>query len=170
MLSGAEQNVYRHLIQGLTNQEIADRVFVTEKTVKFHLTNIYAKLGLKSRGEAISHAQNNLHLLQNKEESEDQVSDFKPIGEVLQERRLETGLQQGSRQVQVVQKSQEEKVEFVNRTFQVEKTIDHLHNMMVEVTKIEMNPNTVNAACNCVARLNETINTAIQAARFLNGR
>ena len=72
--------------------------------------------------------------------------------------------------MQVVQKSQEEKVEFVNRTFHVEKTIDHLHNMMVEVTKSEMNPNTVNAACNCVARLNETINTAIQAARFLNGR
>lgn len=171
MLSPAEQNVYKHLILGLTNQEIADRIFVSEKTVKFHLTSIFDKLGVKTRGEAIAQAQSNQYILQDSpKEKEDDMADFKPVSEVLHDRRLESGLSQGARQVQVVQKSQEEKVEFVNKTFLVDKTIDHLHSMMVEVTKNEMNPNTVNAACNCVARLNETINTAIQAARFLNGR
>lgn len=75
---------------------------------------------------------------------------------------------QDKRNLATVQKSQEEKIMFINNTFGVGSTIDHLHLMMKDVTKEGINPNTVNAACNCVARLNETINTAIQAARFLN--
>lgn len=77
---------------------------------------------------------------------------------------------QGMRQVQVVKKTQEEKLMFVNDHFRVGDTLEHLHKMMKEVTRQELNANTVNAACNCVARLNETINTAIQAAKFLNDR
>lgn len=42
--------------------------------------------------------------------------------------------------------------------------------MMTEVTKDEINANTVNAACNCVQNLNLTIKTAMQAARFLSGK
>lgn len=77
---------------------------------------------------------------------------------------------QGTRAVQVSHKSQEDKIVFIDEKFKVGNTISHLHKMMMEVTKDEINPTTVNAACNCVQSLNETINTAIQAARFLNER
>ena len=40
------------LVQGLSNLEIADRLFISMPTVKFHLTNIFAKLGAKNRVEA----------------------------------------------------------------------------------------------------------------------
>ena len=60
------------------------------------------------------------------------------------------------------------KVNYVNKTFKIGDTINQLHLMMTEVTKQELNARTVNAACNCVARLNETIDTAIKAARFLS--
>jgi hypothetical protein len=79
-------------------------------------------------------------------------------------------LTQGARQTQVVGKTQEDKIMFVNEHFKVGETLDHLHHMMKSVTKEKLDHNTVNAACNCVARLNETINTAIQAAKFLNER
>lgn len=78
--------------------------------------------------------------------------------------------QVSGRNTVVVQKTQEDKVNFIDKKFQVGRTVEHLHKMMTEVTKEKMDPNTVNAACNCVARLNETINTAIQAAKFLNER
>jgi DNA-binding CsgD family transcriptional regulator len=37
--------------QGRTNREVAAALFVTERTVEGHLTNIYAKLGIRSRAE-----------------------------------------------------------------------------------------------------------------------
>ena len=64
--------------------------------------------------------------------------------------------------------SREQKVNAVVEKFHVGKTIEHLHHMMKEVTKKEINANNVNAACNCVSRLNETIDTAIKAARFIS--
>jgi hypothetical protein len=75
-------------------------------------------------------------------------------------------------QVQVVQKtmSQVDKIKFIDSQFNISGTMTHLNTMMKEVTKKEITPNTVNAACNCIARMNETINTSIQAARFLNDR
>lgn len=52
-LSKREQFILDNLAKGLRNKEIAEVSQVTEKTVKFHLTNIYKKLGVKSRGQAI---------------------------------------------------------------------------------------------------------------------
>jgi hypothetical protein len=69
-----------------------------------------------------------------------------------------------------VHRSQEDKITFIDEKFKVGGTINHLHKMMTEVTKEDMTAANVNAACNCVARLNETITTAIQAAKFLNDR
>lgn len=66
--------------------------------------------------------------------------------------------------------TQVEKVEFIDKQFKVGDAINHMHHLMTEVTKEKIDQNTVNAACNCIARVNETINTAIQAARFLNER
>lgn len=58
----------------------------------------------------------------------------------------------------------------ISDQFGVGKTVSQLQKMMEEVTKEEINPNTVNAACNCVQNLNLTIKTAMQAARFLSGK
>ena len=58
----------------------------------------------------------------------------------------------------------------INDQFGVGKTVAQLQKMMEEVTKEEISPNTVNAACNCVQNLNLTIKTAMQAARFLSGK
>lgn len=53
-LSRAECLVVRQLLKGITNKEIADELFVTEKTVKYHLTSIFRKTATKSRLQLIS--------------------------------------------------------------------------------------------------------------------
>lgn len=58
----------------------------------------------------------------------------------------------------------------ISDKFGVAKTVGQLQKMMEEVTKDDINPNTVNAACNCVQNLNLTIKTAMQAAKFLSGK
>ncbi len=55
-LSDKEIAVLRELAQGLSNKEIAAKLFVSEQTVKFHLRNIYRKLGIASRTEALRYA------------------------------------------------------------------------------------------------------------------
>lgn len=57
---------------------------------------------------------------------------------------------------------------YINETFHIGETVNHLHKIMKDVTKEEISAKTVNAACNCVAQLNQTINTTINAARFLS--
>ncbi len=52
-LNSREKEVCALVVQGLSNQEIGKKLFITEKTVKFHLTNIYEKLELKSRAQLI---------------------------------------------------------------------------------------------------------------------
>lgn len=52
-LTDRELEVLRLLVQGVTNQEIARALFVTEATVKTHLTHIFTKLDVDSRSRAI---------------------------------------------------------------------------------------------------------------------
>ncbi|MBO9665945.1 MAG: helix-turn-helix transcriptional regulator [Bdellovibrio sp.] len=52
-LSIREKEVAVLVAKGLSNKEVANQLFVTEKTVKFHLTNIYKKMGLVSRAKLI---------------------------------------------------------------------------------------------------------------------
>jgi DNA-binding CsgD family transcriptional regulator len=51
VLSRREQTVARLVVQGLTNQQIAKRIRCSPETVKFHLRNIFRKLGIGSRVE-----------------------------------------------------------------------------------------------------------------------
>jgi len=41
--------VARLVAQGMTNQEVARQLYVSTKTVEFHLSNIFTKLGITSR-------------------------------------------------------------------------------------------------------------------------
>ena len=51
-LSERESEFLALVAEGLTNSQIADRLSVTEHTVKFHLQNIFQKLGVTNRTEA----------------------------------------------------------------------------------------------------------------------
>jgi LuxR family maltose regulon positive regulatory protein len=62
-LSERELEVLQLIAEGLTNQEIADRLFLSLNTVKVHTRNIYGKLGVSSRTQAVAKAQR-LDLLQ----------------------------------------------------------------------------------------------------------
>ena len=53
-LSRREVEVALCCAQGLTNAEIGSRLDVSEQTVKFHLRNIFAKIGVKRRAELVS--------------------------------------------------------------------------------------------------------------------
>ena len=56
VLSGRELEVLRLVAAGSTNSEIARKLWVTEQTVKFHLSNIYRKLEVANRTEASHYA------------------------------------------------------------------------------------------------------------------
>jgi DNA-binding CsgD family transcriptional regulator len=49
VLSSRERRIAYLAAQGLTNQEISAEVFVSTKTVEYHLSNVFAKLGISSR-------------------------------------------------------------------------------------------------------------------------
>jgi DNA-binding NarL/FixJ family response regulator len=51
-LTAREISILNAVARGLSNDEIAKELWVTQQTVKFHLTNIYRKLGVKNRTEA----------------------------------------------------------------------------------------------------------------------
>ncbi len=52
-LSGRERDVYAKIAVGLSNAEIANALFISEKTVKNHITSIFEKLDVKTRSQAI---------------------------------------------------------------------------------------------------------------------
>ena len=55
-LSTREQQILALVAQGLTNKEIADRSYITENTVKYHMKNILEKLHLQNRAQVIAWA------------------------------------------------------------------------------------------------------------------
>jgi DNA-binding NarL/FixJ family response regulator len=55
-LSEKETEVLAELARGQSNQQIAQRLWLSEQTVKFHLRNIYRKLSVTNRTEAVRFA------------------------------------------------------------------------------------------------------------------
>ena len=53
-LTPQEAAIAERVAAGLRNREIAEELMVSTRTVEFHLTNIYAKLGLKSRAQLVA--------------------------------------------------------------------------------------------------------------------
>lgn len=50
-LTPQEQAVVELVVQGMTNREVAASLFISVKTVQYHLTRVYARLGVRSRAE-----------------------------------------------------------------------------------------------------------------------
>jgi NarL family two-component system response regulator LiaR len=53
-LTEREKEILKLMVGGLSNPDIAERLFVSRSTVKFHVSNIIAKLGSQSRTEAVA--------------------------------------------------------------------------------------------------------------------
>ncbi|MEU0563701.1 response regulator transcription factor, partial [Dactylosporangium sp. NPDC006015] len=51
-LTDQERKILLHVAEGLTNREIAERMFLAEKTVKNYVSSLLAKLGLERRTQA----------------------------------------------------------------------------------------------------------------------
>ena len=58
-LSEREVEIIRHIVNGLTSQEIANKLFISEHTVKTHRKNIFRKIGINSISKLTSFAINN---------------------------------------------------------------------------------------------------------------
>ncbi len=56
-LSDRELDVLRYLPSNLTTPEIADEMMISINTVRTHIKNIYQKLGVHKRSEAVRRAQ-----------------------------------------------------------------------------------------------------------------
>ncbi|HEY8551360.1 MAG TPA: helix-turn-helix transcriptional regulator [Vicinamibacterales bacterium] len=55
-LTAREQDVLELLAQGLSNRQMAERLRISEHTVKFHVASIYGKLGVSGRAAAVRRA------------------------------------------------------------------------------------------------------------------
>ena len=59
MLTEREQTILSSVAAGMTTAAISEQLWVSEHTVKFHLTNIYRKLGVPNRAGAVRYALEN---------------------------------------------------------------------------------------------------------------
>lgn len=55
-LTEREMTMLKAVARGLSNKQISNDLFVTEQTVKFHLSNVYRKLGVNNRAGAVAYA------------------------------------------------------------------------------------------------------------------
>lgn len=55
-LTEREEEILKYVAQGLSNQEIADRLFISERTVRTHISHILGKLHLANRTQAALYA------------------------------------------------------------------------------------------------------------------
>jgi DNA-binding CsgD family transcriptional regulator len=55
-LTPTELNVVRLTAEGLSNKDIAEKLFISPRTVQTHLTHVYAKLSMTSRIQLIQEA------------------------------------------------------------------------------------------------------------------
>jgi DNA-binding NarL/FixJ family response regulator len=55
-LTPAEARVFWEVIQGLTNKQISQRLFISPRTVQTHLSNILTKLNLENRSQLVRFA------------------------------------------------------------------------------------------------------------------
>lgn len=53
ILTKREREVFEHLVQDKTTKEIAALLFISEKTVRNHISNVIQKLGVKGRAQAV---------------------------------------------------------------------------------------------------------------------
>lgn len=58
-LTEREYEVLQCLVEGLSNKEIADRLFISDKTVKIHVSKIFKKFDVKSRSQVVIYAVQN---------------------------------------------------------------------------------------------------------------
>jgi two-component system nitrate/nitrite response regulator NarP len=54
-LSRKEKLLIEALSEGLTNKQLSKRLEISSNTVKFHISNIFDKLSVKNRAQAIAH-------------------------------------------------------------------------------------------------------------------
>lgn len=54
-LTKQERTIVEHIADGLTNKQIADEMFLAEKTVKNYVSNVLAKMGMSRRSEAAAY-------------------------------------------------------------------------------------------------------------------
>ena len=53
-LSNREAEVLNLLVDGLTNREIAERLSIAEPTIKMHVKNLFRKIGVSNRTQAVA--------------------------------------------------------------------------------------------------------------------
>ncbi|WP_453993141.1 response regulator [Bacillus nitroreducens] len=58
-LTEREMEVLQCLVEGMSNKEIADRLFISDKTVKIHVSKIFKKFNVKSRSQVVIYAVQN---------------------------------------------------------------------------------------------------------------
>jgi len=56
ILTGREAEILRLISRGRSNRQIAEELFISRETVRWHIRTLYAKIGVHDRAEAVNHA------------------------------------------------------------------------------------------------------------------